>query len=107
MLMWDFITLPAAVIRWEHEGTEEGTQDEEDELVMNAKKSFCGEFSRYRNGAYSRKNQNGRKFRRQNQSGKQPGRQNQCGRPELRRTENYILGTIADLRHFDERFRVL
>ena len=31
-----------------------GTQDEEDELVMNAKKSFCGEFSRYRNGAYSR-----------------------------------------------------
>ena len=36
-----------------------------------------------------------------------PGRQNQCGRPELRRTENYILGTIADLRDFDERFRVL
>ena len=56
---------------------------------------------------YSRKNQNGRQFRRQNQSGKQPGRQNQCGRPELSRTENYILGTIADLRDFDERFRVL
>ena len=40
---------------------------------------------------------------RTSRSGKQPAQQNQCGR----RTENYILGTITDLRDFDERFRVL
>ena len=43
--------------------TRRGTQDEEDELVTNAKKSFCGEFNLIAvgiEGAYSRKNQNGR-----------------------------------------------
>ena len=35
------------------------------------------------------------------------GRTSVVARPELRRTENYILGTIADFRDFDERFRVL